>query len=122
MDTITRPTALYLAVLAEWHPASRRPERIHAVLGWTDAGGRIYQPLATPRLAPAVLAPLTAELSPPHVAEQLHLDVDECHLPVPCSSGSTWRTWVLPSVPATLRHLPPAGVVEALARRLEADR
>jgi hypothetical protein len=39
------PTMVHLAVLAELHPASDRPDRIHGVLAWTEDGARHYHPL-----------------------------------------------------------------------------
>ena len=115
------PSALTLVVLAEWQPDTCRPERIHAVLGFTDDGRRIYQPLVVPRTAGDVVRQLLGDLERPARPQQLRLDLD-LGLPRPSASGLTWRVWALPSIPAFLRHLPPAGAVGELARRLEAGR
>ncbi len=71
---------------------------IDAVLAWTDHGKRHYQRIDQRRPSPRT------------VATRFTLQVT--------SSGLTWRTWTLDSVPVELRHLPPAGAVRALAARL----
>jgi uncharacterized protein (DUF58 family) len=97
-----------LAVLAELHPSSRRPDRIHAVLGWGGPGDQHYQPL--PVADPAHL--------PVGEPRQLSFELGALTGPQPSSSGLTWRTWSLASVPVELRHLPPVDATQALARQL----
>ena len=99
---------MHLALLAELHPTTHRPERIHAVLAFTDTGQRHYRPLTTGG----------ATDRPVGHPEQLSLDLGALSGPYPSSSGLTWRTWSLASVPTALRHLTPAGAVEALAGQL----
>lgn len=119
MNTVTLPATLNVALLAELHPTTRRPDRVHAVLAWTEHGERIYQPLVTPTLAAFDPRPqLPFDFDPGGPVEQLRLDLGGVDTPRSCSSGLTWRTWALPSIPAGLRHLSPGGLVRELARRL----
>lgn len=117
MDTATVPTTLTLAVLGELHPATRRPDRIHAVVAWTDRGDRHFRRLATPATAahPHVRRLLDR---PSRRPEQLRLPLAKAGGPACTSSGVTWRTWTLPSIPLDLRHLPADRAVDALARQL----
>jgi len=113
------PAGTAIALLADLDPTSHAPDRIHAVLGWTDLGERHYQPLAIPVAA----ATCTGIVPPARVAEpspavQLHLDVEGLDTVPPTSSGRTWRTWALPSIPPTLRHLQLAAAVRELATQL----
>lgn len=122
MDTVTAvPVALHLVVLAELDPSSGRPDRIHAVIGYTDGGTRILARLAVPCPAASdAVRELLAAPASPLADRQLSLPLgDGAGLPAASASGLTWRSWVLPSIPVDLRHLPPAGLVDELACRLE---
>jgi hypothetical protein len=114
-------TALSLLLLADAQPASHKPDRVHAVLGWTDHGPAIYRPLGRTVDATAQSrAQLALFDTTPPASEQLRLDVGDDAVAYPSSCGLTWRTWALQTIPPSLRHLPPAGVVRELTRRLEA--
>jgi hypothetical protein len=106
-----QPTTVHLAVLAELHPASHRPDRIHGVLAWTEDGVRHYHPL---------LLDGDAARLPVGEPRQLSLDLGVLTGPFPSSAGLSWRSWSLASVPADLRHLPPEGAARALADQLAA--
>jgi hypothetical protein len=108
MNRTPTPDTVHLALLAELHPTTHRPERIHAVLAWTDTGQRHYQPLTT---GGATDRPVGHPV-------QLSFDLGALSGPYPSSSGLTWRTWSLASVPTGLRHLTPDGAAEALAGQL----
>lgn len=103
MSTTDRlPTATaHFSLLADRRDAG---DRIHAVLAWTDDGDRYYRPLATP----VTTLPGAAGLQ---VAGMRATD--------PWSSGRSWRTWTLESVPAQVRGLPPAAAADVLAALLE---
>lgn len=119
MTTMT-PTALTLVLLADAQPATRQPDRVHAVLGWTDDEPAIYCPLGRTIRAAAERGPqLTFDLDTPPASGELRLDLGEAGTAYASSCGLTWRTWALPTIPSSLRHLPPAGVVGELTRRLE---
>lgn len=112
-------TGTGVALLADLDPGTRRPERIHAVLGWTDLGECHYQPLLAPvsaagcrRLAGTIPAGTCTS------AVQLSLDIDGLDGLPSTSSGRTWRTWSLPSIPPTLRDRSLAGVVREIATQL----
>lgn len=106
-----QPTTVHLAVLAELHPASHRPDRIHGVLAWTEDGIRHYHPL---------LLDGDPDRLPIGEPRQLSLDLGALTGPSASSAGLTWRTWSLASVPFTLRNLPPDGAARALADQLAA--
>jgi hypothetical protein len=96
--------ALTLAVLADLHPHRDRPH-FHGILAWTATGQRHYLPLppaGSPPAAPDAdhdqLAALTQAIAKP-----------------PTSCGLTWQTWVLPTIPPALHHLPPHTAVRTLA-------
>jgi hypothetical protein len=111
MMTADQPSTVHLAILAELHPATHRPDRIHAVLAWTEHGIRHYHPLlldGDPGCLPA------------GEPRQLSLDLGALTGPSPSSAGLTWRTWSLASVPLDLRHLPPGTAARALADQLAA--
>lgn len=117
MSIVTLPTTVNIALLADLHPQTGRPDRLHAVLAWTDRGERYYCRLATP----VTTTDDTGELLglPPARPRQLQLDVGDVVGPSYCSSsGVTWRTWALPSIPPALRHLTVDQVAGELARRL----
>lgn len=120
MATVTLPTtAVNIAVLADLHPATGRPERLHAVMAWTDHGERHYCRLTRPVRATAVERCGLLGLSP-RPPQQLQLDLGDLRPSRCSSSGRTWRTWALPSIPAPLRHLTADQVAAELARRLAA--
>lgn len=98
------PTTLRIALLGELASAFDETERIHAVLAWTDRGQRYYQSL-TAVTGRDSGASRTAAV-PTDLASRIS------------SSGHGWRTRLLESIPAELRHLPPEGAVHALASRL----
>ena len=104
-----QPTTVHLAVLAELHPATHRPDRIHGVLAWTEDGTRHYHPLLLDG------DPGCLPVGEPH---QLSLNLGALTGPSPSSAGLTWRTWSLASVPCDLRHLPADGAARALADQL----
>lgn len=96
------PTTFQIALLGEVDTTSRGSERIHAVLAWTNRGERYYQSLAaaSPDAAMVTVAP------PRDLPSRIS------------SAGHNWRTRVLDSIPAELRHLPPASAARQLATRL----
>jgi hypothetical protein len=100
------PATLQIALLGEVGSPLHGHERIHAVLAWTDRGERYYQSLtaASPPGSGAVVTVAAPSDLPARIS----------------SAGHTWRTWVLDSIPAELRHLPPAGAAQQLAIRLAA--
>lgn len=111
-----------IALLADLHPTTRRPDRIHAVLAWTDVGDRHYQPLPEPVSTTAcrdLIAP-TPGPDGSRSAVQLELDIDGPPVGV-SSAGTTWRTWSLPSIPPSLRHLDLGAATRALATQLGGD-
>lgn len=119
MSAVIAPTTTGVALLAEFDPPTHRPERIHAVLGWTDLGERHFQPLVAP--VSAVGCRRLVETVPTAVgssAVQLVLDIDGLDGLPSTSSGRTWRTWSLPSIPSSLRHLNLAAVVREIATQL----
>lgn len=114
--TVTAPTT-GLALLADLDPRTSRPDRIHAVLGWTDHGERHYRPLRVPIAAGSCRALMSAS-EPESPATQLRLDLGSAERVPPTSSGRTWRTWCLPTIPPALRHLQLAALVRELATQL----
>lgn len=98
------PVTLQIALLGQSDPTLHGREHIHAVLAWTERGERYYRSLSS---ALPCASGTGATVAPP---------VD---LPSRVTSaGHGWRTWVLDSIPAELRHLPPAGAAQQLAIRL----
>ncbi len=107
MSWAARPDTVTLAVLAS-RTHQRAADRFDAVLAWTDAGIRHYQPI--PSRADAAVTG----------TEDTRLDVSELSCATltgvpPTSAGLTWRTWALPTIPMSLRHLTPAQAAAALA-------
>jgi hypothetical protein len=100
---------MHLALLADRPRGDRHAGQVHAVLAWTDRGQRHYHPI-DPTPIPTTPAP----------ASQLTLELGQLTAAAPSSSGLTWSTWSLASVPADLRHLPPARAAQALAAQLGA--
>jgi hypothetical protein len=110
MTTALRADTVHIALLAD-HEPGQADGQIHAVLVWTEGGDRHYELLVAPVPAPA---PHVTETRPPC---QLTFELDDS--PGRLSSGGrTWRTWLLDSVPAELRHLPVSVAARALADRL----
>lgn len=107
-----------IAVLAELHPTSHCPDRVHGVIAWTDRGDRHYEPLVpTLDITGRDLPRLTTDQGDrTQVAEQLRFDFGGPGTPT--SSGRTWRTWALPSVPTDLRHVSLGEVTRAVAHQL----
>lgn len=118
MSAVEPAPTTALALLADLHPETRQPDRIHAVLGWTDEGKRHYRSLT--RLVD-VVGCRDLDIADPSRAdrpEQLCFDVDGLTGTRTTSSGRTWRTWSLASIPADLRHLGLEAVVGAVADQL----
>lgn len=118
-DTFVAATSA-IALLADLDPVTWRPERIHAVLAWTDLGARYYQPLDATVSTSACSELIGRSPCDPlaSTSAQLELDVDDRPYRGPTSAGRTWRTWSLPSIPPALRHLELAALVRALADQL----
>jgi hypothetical protein len=110
--TGTPPTAttIHLAVLSD--PDTHGTDTISAVLAYDARGRRHLHPVQTPP-PPELLARLVGRVDP----GQLQLPL-ELGTPAPTSAGRCWRTWVLPSVPTSLRTLPPEQLAAALAEQL----
>ncbi len=109
--------AIHLAVLAD--TASCGTVRICGVLVYDGYGRRHLHELAS---CPPP-AQLHEVLSPGGIRQlQLPLIADA---PTPSSGGHTWRSWVLPTIPTTLRALPPellaAAVADQLSGQLEGE-
>ena len=106
MDRDLPTDTLTLAVIAtRLNPHAA--DRLDGVVAWTDTGTRHYQPLTS--------VPTGQD------GDQDELDaLDQTSLIATpsTSSGLTWRTWALPTIPPAIRHLTPAEAVEALARAL----
>lgn len=105
-----------IALLAD-RPADQPGDRIHAVAAWTDQGERRCAWLATPVSTGSDRVGLPAVGWP--TAVQLTLDLGASVQPWPTSSGRTWATWTLTSIPAAVRTLPLDAAVMALARQLD---
>jgi hypothetical protein len=107
------PPALHLAVLADLAPCG--VERLCGVLAYDGHGRRHLHPL-TPATPPAGLGGLLERGGP----RQLSLPFADPQLPA-SSGGRTWRTWVLPTIPTSLRRLPPEQLAAALADQLAGE-
>jgi hypothetical protein len=103
-------SAIHLAVLGDVTASGN--DRFCGVLAYDGHGRRHLHPVA-PRTAGPHLAACLAEGGPRQL--QLPLGVS---LPPPTSSGRTWRTWVLPTIPTSLRSLPPERLAAAFADQL----
>ena len=102
------PAAVHLAVLAN------DSDELSAVLAY-DGRHRRY------------LCPVPAQTSTARLSGWVG-DRGPCQLslfdhpgPAATSSGRTWRTWVLPSIPPSLRTLPPERLAAAFARLLTGE-
>lgn len=104
------PTAIHLAVLGAI--TTDGVDEVRGVLAYDGHGRR--------HLAPVSAAVPSARLRPwlPTPAHpQLVLPLDDIP-PSATSSGLTWRTWVLPTIPTGLRLLPPDELASAFAEEL----
>lgn len=103
-------TAFHLAVLADHGPTA--DATVCAVLTYDGRGRRHLQQI-DPTPCAEELHRLMGGTSP----AQLQLPLGD-ELPPPTSAGRSWQTWVLPSIPPTLRTLPPQELAAALADQL----
>lgn len=111
MDTRS-PTlvAVHLAVLAD--TAVGGAERLCGVLVYDGDGHRhLYE------LTAATPAGQLRQLLDPAGPCQLQLPL-VADAPTPSSGGRTWRSWVLPTIPISLRALPPELLAAAFADQL----
>ena len=102
--------AIHLAVLGE--VTASGADEVCGVLAYDGQGRRHLHPV-TPRTPDASLSAWLIDGGP----RQLQLPFDTAPLPT-TSSGRTWRTWVLPTVPTSLRTLPPEQLAAAFAYQL----
>ena len=107
---VSEVAAMHFAVLGD--VTASGTDQVCGVLAYDGHGHRHLHPV-TPTTPDESLAAWLAEGEP----RQLQLPLDTALLPG-TSSGRTWRTWVLPSVPTSLRALPPEQLVAALADQL----
>ena len=105
--------AVHVAVLADTNQTG--DDRLCAVLTYDGAGRRHLHPITSG--ASARLLHDWLDMSGPR---QLRLPFAD-ELPAASSSGRTWRTWVLPSVPICLRALPPERLAVAFADQLRGE-
>ncbi|MBS3941684.1 MAG: hypothetical protein KG028_12065, partial [Actinobacteria bacterium] len=112
MDTI-KIRAVHLAVFGDLDEAGR--EQLCAVLAYDGVGHPHLHPLA--QTAPAPALPTDSQTGASGGPRQLRLPIEGLP-PTASSSGRAWRTWVLPSIPATLRSLPPHRLAAAFAQQL----
>jgi hypothetical protein len=102
--------AIHIAVLADVDRA--RTTTITAVLAYDERGRRHLHPIAADVSAEQLIRLLAGTGS-----GQLRLPIID-GLPAPTSSGMRWRTWVLPTVPTSMRTLPPERLAAAVAQQL----
>ena len=103
-------TAIHLAVLVDAAGPAGADWRVTAVLVYDGRGYRHH--LVLDPALPADRLDLGE-----HGQGQLRLPLEGCAA-VPTSSGLTWRTFVLPSIPLGLRGLPPDRLAAAFAALL----
>ena len=103
-------TAIHLAVLGG--VTEEGVDEVRGVLAYDGHGRRHLHPVTT--MIPTTR--LRRWLSTP-VHRQLVLPLDDTP-PGATSSGTTWRTWVLPTIPIGLRLLPPEQLASAFAEGL----
>ncbi|MFA9444436.1 hypothetical protein [Egicoccus sp. AB-alg6-2] len=108
--------AVHLAVLGDLDEAGR--EQLCAVLAYDGVGHPHLHPLTPNTPAPAL--PPDSQPGAPGRPRQLRLPLEGLP-PTASSSGKAWRTWVLPSIPAALRSLPPHRLAAAFAQQLTAE-
>ncbi len=102
--------AVHLAVLGD--VTASGTDQVCGVLAYDGHGRRHLHPV-TPTTPGASLAAWLTDGEP----RQLQLPFDTGPLPT-TSSGRTWRTWVLPTVPTSMRTLPPERLAAAVADQL----
>jgi hypothetical protein len=107
---VAEVAAIHLAVLAELTASGA--DQVSGVLAYDGRGRRHLHPVTPPAPGGSLSAWLT-ERGP----RQLQLPLDAALLAA-TSSGRTWRTWVLPTVPTSLRTLPPERLAAAFADQL----
>lgn len=113
------PATVNFALLVDRVATGQPDVVLHAVVAWTDGGEHLHLPLPRPiRVLLPAGAQLSLDLHSRDDAEPAARDLTDLGPPYPASSGKTWWTLALPSVPPWLRHLPPAGVVRELAHLL----
>ena len=106
MDGALPSDCVTVAVLAS-RAGRHAPEHLDGVLAWTGSGVRHYQPVSATVPDPGGEGAELAGLDPAGLTAS-----------PPTSSGLTWRTWALPTIPPAIRHLPPAEAVQLLAGAL----
>lgn len=116
MALALRTDTVHIALLAD-HEGGHDDGHVHAVLVWTERGERHYELLVAPVPAP----PSVHHASGRRLPRQLTFELGGSYGRL-SSGGRTWRTWLLDSVPAELRHLPPAAAARALAHQLAVGR
>jgi hypothetical protein len=102
--------AIHLAVLGD--VTASGADRVCGVLAYDGHGRRHLHPI-TPMTPGTHFAECLGDRGP----RQLQLQFGNALQP-PTSSGRTWRTWVLPTVPTSLRTLPPERLAAAFADQL----
>ena len=102
-------TAVHLAVLAS------DTDELSAVMAYDGHDRRYLCPVGA-KVSAARLSGWVADETP----GQLPLPLDGMR-PAATSSGRTWRTWVLPSIPPTLRTVPPDRLAAAFALLLTGE-
>ena len=111
--TLPTDTAIHLAILSD--PDMHGGDTISTVLTYDGRGRRHLHPLPTPP-PPELLARLVDGAKP----EQLRLPLVGA-TPAATSAGRCWRTWVLASLPTSLRTLPPEQLAAALVEQLQVE-
>jgi hypothetical protein len=106
-------TAIHLAVLGA--VTGSGADQVCGVLAYDGHGRRHLHPV-TPTPPGGSLSTWLSEGRP----GQLQLPFGIALLPA-TSSGRTWRTWVLPTIPTSLRTLPPERLAAAFADQLLAE-
>jgi hypothetical protein len=107
---VIQVTAIHLAVLGDVTESGT--DQVCGVLAYDGHGRRHLHPV-TPTTPGDSLAAWLTDGEP----RQLQLPFDVGLLPT-TSSGRTWRTWVLPTVPTSMRALPPDRLAAAVADQL----
>ena len=110
---VSEVAAMHLAVLAD--VTASGADQVSGVLAYDGRGRRHLQPIDTTPSAEELILLLGGR---PPAQLQLPINIE---LPAPSSSGRCWRTWVLPSVPPSLRTLTPEQLAAALAELLAGD-
>ncbi len=117
MTTLTiAPPTTSIALLGRAASPDPGSRRVYAVLGWSTDGRHQLQRLRHPRAAADCVSIELVDGASSD--DQLHLRIGDGEVAT-TSSGQTWRTWSLRSIPASLRHLGLADAVRALAADLD---